>query len=94
MRSRDAIDLVETNRRKSRSLLELSRAARSLQASPDHAIRNQLQRVRVKLQQNYDLLGLYLAAAQEVTDILGDALRDAESDGTYSAALGSGHGSR
>lgn len=84
---REAIDLDEMSRRKSRSLLELSRAARALPAVLDGGTLERLAQLRGKLLRNQELLGLHLAAAQEVSSILGAALRDAESDGTYSMSL-------
>lgn len=86
------LDFEEMNRRKSRSLLELSRAARALPAALDGATLERLALLRGKLLRNQEVLGLHLAAAQEVASILGTALRDAESDGTYSISLATRYG--
>ncbi|MBS9479291.1 hypothetical protein KIP89_19460 [Ancylobacter sp. VKM B-3255] len=86
------IDLEEITRRKSRSLLELSRAARALPAALDGTTLERLAQLRGKLLRNQELLGLHLSAAQEVASILGTALRDAESDGTYSISLATRYG--
>ncbi|GLK70090.1 hypothetical protein KHC23_22090 [Ancylobacter dichloromethanicus] len=83
---RRLIDFDEVNRRKSRSLLELSRAVRSLPDTVDSGLTDRLKVLRAALQRNSDLLQFHLVAAQHVTAILGDALRETESDGTYSAA--------
>lgn len=82
---RRLVDFDEINRRKSRSLLELSRAVRALPDRAESALLHRLKQLRAALQRNADLLQFHLAAAQEVTAILGEALREAESDGTYSA---------
>ncbi|MCK0207932.1 hypothetical protein MWN33_07780 [Starkeya koreensis] len=88
LRNRHLLDFEEISRRKSRSLLELSRAVRTLPGTLEGALLARLARLRATLTANRDLLELHLAAAQEVAAILGEALRAAESDGTYSAALG------
>lgn len=86
---RRPLDLPEINRRKNRGLLELSRAARQLPPEAglgaDTALAARLTRLRGKLAENQHVLAVHLAAAQEVGAILDRALRDAESDGTYSA---------
>ncbi|HQS10637.1 MAG TPA: flagellar protein FlgN [Xanthobacteraceae bacterium] len=79
------IDLHEVNRRKSRSLLELSRASRALPREADPVVALRLGTVREKLARNLYLLSVNLAASQEISGILATALRDAESDGTYSS---------
>ncbi|WGD28568.1 hypothetical protein AncyloWKF20_12165 [Ancylobacter sp. WKF20] len=92
LRHRLPLDFDEMNRRKSRSLLELSRAARALPAALDGSALERLANLRGKLLRNQELLALHLAAAQEVASILGTALRDAESDGTYSISLATRYG--
>lgn len=82
---RGALDLVEINRRKSRALLELSRAARGLPNRLDAAVAGQLARLKAKLDRNQYVIALRIAAAREVGAILDRALAEAESDGTYSA---------
>ncbi|MEW6256082.1 MAG: flagellar protein FlgN [Pseudomonadota bacterium] len=94
LRTHADIDFAEISRRKSRSLLELTRIARAV---PPRLDGGTLQRVRVlrdALQQNFELLGLHLAATQEVGSILHSAIREAESDGTYSTAMAYGRGMR
>lgn len=84
--ARHAIDLDEINRRKSRSLLELTRLSRAL---PGRVVGGDLgahfERVAGKLQRNHDLLRLHLTAAQEIASLIAETMRAAESDGTYSA---------
>ena len=83
--ARAPLDLDEINRRKSRGLLELTRAARQLPAGPDGDAAARLAALRAKLERNQYLLSVRLAAAREVSGILDHALREAESDGTYGA---------
>ena len=77
LRSRAAIDLKDFNNRKSQGLLELNRALRGFD----------------KLDVNRAVLKTHLEAVREVATILADAIRDAESDGTYSPSMRDG-GSR
>lgn len=94
LRANAEIDFAEISRRKSRSLLELTRIARAVPPRLDTGTLNRVRALRESLQQNFDLLGLHLAAAQEVGSILHGAIREAESDGTYSTALAYGRGMR
>ncbi|MGR7994620.1 MULTISPECIES: hypothetical protein [unclassified Xanthobacter] len=79
------LDIEEINRRKTRSLLELSRAARALPPGEDAELAVRVGRLKDKLDENRYLVSVQLGAAQEVGAILDTALREAESDGTYSA---------
>lgn len=88
--TREPLDIVESNRRKSRCLLELSRAARELPAVVDRELVERVAGLKKKLERNSYVLSVQLAAAQEVAAILDRAMRDAESDGTYSANAGYG----
>jgi hypothetical protein len=84
--SHDLSDQEEFNRRKSQSLLELSRMVRTIKVealSPEVVAR--LQRLRAKLETNHSVLEMNLRAVQEVADIVSHAIQSAESDGTYSA---------
>ncbi|GJE11673.1 flagellar protein FlgN [Methylobacterium longum] len=76
------------NRRKSQSLIELTRLERAVDAAhlstPEIAC---LERVRAKLRRNHELLGIHLRAMQEVSEIVSTMIQSAESDGTYSSAL-------
>lgn len=88
--TRTPFDIEEINRRKSRCLLELSRAARALPPGEDAELAERLAGLKQKLERNSYVLSVQLAAAQEVASILDRAMREAESDGTYSAAVGGG----
>lgn len=84
--SNSMTDLEEFNRRKSQSLLELTRLARTLQAGPaSPEVRQRLEELRSKLDRNHSTLEMHLKAVQEVSDIVSKAIRSADSDGTYSA---------
>jgi hypothetical protein len=48
--------------------------------------------LRAKLDVNRAVLETHLAAVREVATVLADAIRDAESDGTYSPSIGGGGG--
>src|SRR5262245_59538468 len=66
LEARHSIDLQEFNRRKSRSLLELTRIIRGLPPNiMDEALRQRLDRLRGGLNRNKELLRIHLTAAQE-----------------------------
>jgi hypothetical protein len=91
LRSRTAIDLKDFNNRKSQGLLELNRALRGLDGPPkDKAVLARLAGLRAELDVNRAVLEMHLTAVREVATVLADAIRDAESDGTYSPTLGVG----
>lgn len=93
LRSRAAIDLRDFNNRKSQGLLELNRALRGLDgAARDKAVPGRLARLRAKLEVNRTVLETHLVAVREVATVLADAIRDAESDGTYSPSIRAGGG--
>jgi hypothetical protein len=88
LRSRAAADLREFNNRKSQGLLELSRSARHFQAAPpSNAVLARLASLREKLDVNKAVLKMHLDAVREVTTVMADAIRDADSDGTYSLSV-------
>jgi hypothetical protein len=85
----DARNLPEFSRIKTQSLLELERSSSVLgpeQAAPELA--SILESLREKLELNRWLLLLHLEAAKEITTVITSAIRDIESDGTYSRASG------
>ncbi|WP_454916052.1 hypothetical protein [Xanthobacter sediminis] len=88
--TRTPFDIEEINRRKSRCLLELSRAVRALPPGGDPELAERVAGLRQKLERNSYVLSVQLAAAQEVGAILDRAMRESESDGTYSAVIGGG----
>jgi hypothetical protein len=81
-----SLDLQDVNRRKSHSLLELTRLARMVSAGPagsDSTAGAQIVRLREKLAGNLRLLALHTAAVREIADLMVGILGEAESDGTY-----------
>lgn len=88
LKDRTATDLREFNNRKSQGLLELSRSLRHFQgATPSNAVLARLAGLRAKLDVNQAVLKLHLEAVREVSTVMADAIRDAESDGTYSPSV-------
>ena len=84
-------NLGEFSRVKTQCLLELQRPAqlsRTDIASPELTAR--LHTLRQKLELNRWLLALHLEAAKEISAVIMSAMRDAESDGTYSRVSGTG----
>ena len=88
LKGRAATDFREFNNRKSQGLLELSRSLRYFQgATPSNAVLARLADLRTKLDINRAVLKLHLEAVREVSTIMADAIRDTESDGTYSPSV-------
>jgi hypothetical protein len=79
-------DLRDFNMRKSHGLLELMRATRNIDGAAAPAIGARLQSLRAKLERNSRVLQTHLAAVQDVSRIIANALNEAESDGTYAQA--------
>ena len=88
LKGRAAVDLREFNNRKSQGLLDLSRCLRLFQgAAPSKAALARLAGLRAKLDTNRAVLELHLDAVREISTVMSDAIRDAESDGTYSPTI-------
>lgn len=88
LRQRRVVDLQDFNNRKSRGLLDLTRAVRALDGGrPDAATAARLKALRAKLAANQAALSMHLAAAREITTLVAQTIRDSESDGTYSNSL-------
>ncbi len=85
----DSRNLSDYSRIKTQSLLELQRSAAMLtrEHTPPEVL-ELLTSLRQKLELNSWLLLLHLEAAREVTAVITSAIRDAESDGTYSRICG------
>ena len=91
LRSRAKVDLKDFNDRKNHALLELSRTIRHLKTGgEDQALLDQLSGLRAKLEINRTVLKMHLDAVREVSTTLSDAIRNADSDGTYSHVLRTG----
>ena len=88
LRMRAMIDLAEFNNRKNQGLLELNRALRGLDAGAASRVGARLAGLRAKLDVNRALLKTHLEAVREVASVVSEAIRDSDSDGTYSSRIG------
>jgi hypothetical protein len=85
LRSRKSVDLKGFNDRKGQALLELTRLLRHVQGGVGNPqLQARMASVRAKLEVNRALLKMHLEAVREIAETLSDAIRSAESDGTYS----------
>ena len=83
---RGRVDYESYNWRKAQGLLELSRFAPVLGLARSHpALRAALAGLNAALEHNARVLRVQLKAAKAVADIVAQAVRDGQSDGTYSA---------
>lgn len=88
LKTRKAINLKEFNDRKSQALLELTRFLRQVQGTPgDAALASRVGSLKVKLAANQAALKVHLEAVREISASISDAIRDSESDGTYSQSI-------
>lgn len=83
----NASNIAEFSRIKTQCLLELQRPA-GLNPARDAGLQVRLQALQQKLELNRWLLHLHLEAAKEVSSVIMSALREVESDGTYSRYSG------
>ena len=87
LRARQAINLKDFNDRKSQALLELTRSLRHVQGvGPDPALAARVGALKMKLTINQAALKVHLEAVREISNALSDAIRQADSDGTYTQA--------
>lgn len=78
------IDFDDFSARKSRSMLEFVRLMRArMHLGGEIEITEEIQRLREKLEWNRSVLEMHYDAVREVAAIIVKAVRDAESDGTY-----------
>ncbi len=86
--SRTPVDLESFSNRKSQGLLELNRATKTLEAMAGHQlVAARLSGLRDKLAVNQAVLKLHLDAVREISGIVANAIREHESDGTYSHTI-------
>ena len=89
LRRHDHAGLPEATRQKRQGLLELARLTRAMSNTvPSQDILGKLAAFRARLASNEAALLVELRAAQDVGAVIVRALREAESDGTYSRAHG------
>lgn len=80
------VDFREFNLRKSQGLLELSRLMPLLAGIPiDASLREALDALRTRLEDNRRILRIHLKAVQEVSELIARTIQAGQSDGTYSA---------
>lgn len=78
------VDFDDFSMRKSRSMLEFVRLMRArMHLGGETEITEEIRRLREKLERNRSLLEMHYDAVREVATIIVRAIRDAESDGTY-----------
>lgn len=83
---RGRVDYEAYNWRKAQGLLELSRFTPVLALAHSHpALRAAVAGLNAALENNARVLSVQLKAAKAVADIVAQAVRDGQSDGTYSA---------
>ena len=87
LRSGNLVDVAKFSERKNRCLIELNRALSMVprdQGSHER-LAIYLEPLRTTLAENSDLLSARLNAIREVADLIAQAIKDAQSDGTYDA---------
>lgn len=78
------VDFDDFSMRKSRSMLEFVRLMRArMHLGGETEITEEIRRLREKLERNRSLLEMHYDAVREVATIIVRAIKDAESDGTY-----------
>jgi di/tripeptidase len=78
------IDFDDFSARKSRSMLEFVRLMRArMHLGAEVEVTEEIQRLREKLERNRSLLEMHYDAVREVASIIVKAIKDADSDGTY-----------
>ena len=78
------IDFDDFSARKSRSMLEFVRLMRArMHLGGETEITEEIQRLREKLERNRSILEMHYDAVREVATIIVRAVKEAESDGTY-----------
>jgi hypothetical protein len=78
------VDFDDFSARKSRSMLEFVRLMRArMHLGAEAEITQEIQRLREKLERNRSVLEMHYDAVREVAAIIVKAIKDAESDGTY-----------
>jgi hypothetical protein len=85
VRRSPAFDLKGSNAMKSRLLYELSRASRGIDAGRLQAgCKEKLLLLKAELRRNAQIVGAHLAAVKEIAELMINAAKKEEADGTYS----------
>ncbi|KQT66095.1 MULTISPECIES: hypothetical protein [unclassified Aureimonas] len=88
LRVNAGLNLAETTNRKNQSLLELSRISRGVDPrTVTPALKEKLDVLRWRLDENSRVLKLHMAATQEISNLIARAMANAESDGTYGSSI-------
>ena len=86
--TRQPIDLDTFSNRKSQGLMELNRSMRHIDgARHQELLAPRLTSLKAKLAANQAALQLHLDAVREISGIIANAIREQESDGTYSHTI-------
>lgn len=86
----ETVDLKAFNDRKSQALLELTRWMRNLPIVGGSAeLAARVARLKEKLVINQTALNLHLEAVREIATSMSDAIKQSESDGTYTQSISS-----
>lgn len=84
LKSKTVVDLRDFNTRKSQGLYDLSRAMYRLGGqNPGPELLASLRSLHSALEANKAALSAHLLAVREIAAVISDAIREAESDGTY-----------
>ncbi len=85
---RQPVDLDVFSNRKSQGLMELNRSMQHIDPPRHQAqLAPRLESLRTKLAANQAALKLHLEAVREISGIIANAIREQESDGTYSHTI-------
>lgn len=85
------VDFDDFSMRKSRSMLEFVRLMRArMHLGGETEVTDEIQRLREKLERNRSLLEMHYDAVREVAAIIVRAIKDSESDGTYTGRTAQG----
>jgi hypothetical protein len=88
LRADPAADLGDFSKRKGHGLLELIRAAQALPGrAMDAETVRQFESLRAQLEINRAALELHLQAVREIAGVISNAIRAADSDGTYTPVV-------
>ena len=82
---RQRVDYDAYSAAKSRGLLEISRLLPTLDVSSSPALIHALRQLETSIIESEKVLSVHLAAAKTISGLISQAMREAQSDGTYCA---------